>query len=466
MQSLVKNDEQYPIHDLSEGYVTKLFEFLRIFVGNHFSKFENLQSFPKVEFLSFMFQFTFKQTSCDRFLLTLEIWSLFLDYIIAQKKQRESIKISDFSEKYQEVFISLVTQIICKTQFKLNHAILEELDDTRIDDDSETELQTFLQKCSEVVGKVSEIIPTDVYSIVRSYMEDDLNTYMGLENFIVADNNGNASKLQIYSENDLKRLHYSLKDLMTTLEICARLSVDFTSEHFLERFPVAKSLIQKLIHSISYQNRLKLYNVESLPSVLRDDFTCVHSKHYQTITAYSYWLAQCNSIQSPDFNPLVSGIINNCIQNFLVDASPPNPYAIVQSGIYCFQSITLTARPQICLDLDSVRLLFSKISDSVSRSVDRSDLELREKCLNLPFKKNEEQIICDSICNILLFPWPNKSDSEQDWNKRSVHLNHFVNFLSNPIMDILKNNPESFVNNEEFKMFLKRTLSLFSHLNL
>ncbi|RWS06375.1 exportin-6-like isoform X1 [Dinothrombium tinctorium] len=468
LQTLIKEDGEISLIDnLQDDYVSKFTEFLRLFVGGHFPRYESHQSFPTVEFLALLFQFTFKQTSCERFLASLEIWSLFVDFVISRKKQRELSHGVDILEKYKTTLVSLLTQITYKFQFKLNYMILEELDNECLDDDCETEWQKFVNQSIEIIAKISDLLPSETYEIISSCLEENLNNFIGLEYFVSKDANGISHKLEIVGENDIRNLHCTMRDLSTSLKITGRLAVNFTSEFFNERFVIAKNLVEKLLHITVYSCRMKFYALQMCSSSLMADFEEVGSQLFATMKAYTYWLSQYGNEpafnKNDDFIIMVTTLINQCIEVVCQSTPVLHPPIVVHSALLCLQSISVTVKPRFMLNLDSIKVLYSTVCNSVAFNITGA---IHQKCLTLPLEIDDEYLLCNIISNIFLLPWINIGDAGQDWDERSRHHNMFIHSLVEPLFRITKSN-HTFLNapmQSDFKLILKRTLALLTNL--
>lgn len=103
LQCLIKdsNEEAGLFANLDGDYVSKFTEFLRLFVSNHFSRFES--AFPLVEFLALLFHYTFKHSSPDQLVACLDIWNHFLDFVLLKKKQRDEKTAKETVSKYETV---------------------------------------------------------------------------------------------------------------------------------------------------------------------------------------------------------------------------------------------------------------------------------------------------------------------------------------------------------------------------
>ena len=466
LQTLLKEDEnECLLNSLDEDYILKMTEFLRLFIADHFARIEYHKSFPIVEFLALLFQFTFRQKHCDRFLSLLDIWTIFIEIMTSFN----SSKRLDFLEKYKCTLLSFASQVTCKIQFKYNQNGLKELDDESTNDDNVTELQHFLNSCSESVVKVADLFPLEVIIIVDEIFQENMKNCQGLEYFIAKDENGKPIKLNISNENDIRRLHGSLRDLVTSLKMLAHLSVDMVSEYFEKWFYVAKPLVDNLINFLVFIDRLKMSTLETWDPVLSNDLSEVHSQLLLTLKAFVPWLSQfnCNSINldSNSCSLLVTVVVNECIDIIICNTHQYN-HNIVHCAILCLHHITLYLRSKLISTLESIQLLYTKFCSSIRLDIS-GDPEVDNLCFNLPLLKEDEIIMCNIFSNIFILPWPLTSDEDQDWSTRFLHHSRFIQTLSEPIISPLKANSEllnQLETQECYKILLKRTLPLFSNI--
>ncbi|CAH2096124.1 unnamed protein product [Euphydryas editha] len=136
-------------------YLNKLAEFLKLFVSLHFKRLEAEPEFDAIEFLSYLFQYTFQVPTCATFVSCLDIWIQFIDVLKPED-----------TPKYWEALQALVISVLNKIQFQHNKSQLQHLDNDICDDDGETEWQTFLKHCIECIARVADLAPLEVFSAV------------------------------------------------------------------------------------------------------------------------------------------------------------------------------------------------------------------------------------------------------------------------------------------------------------
>lgn len=142
------------LHD--SRYRLKFTEFLKVFIQQHFHRFESDASFPVFAFLELLFRFTHRQVwscSCEGMACSsrrhsfslndhtvqpsmeglqecLGIWNRLLEYLVTCK-EKGALSIS---EKYKTGLLSFAEELSKKVSFIENSSALNELDDESEDD--------------------------------------------------------------------------------------------------------------------------------------------------------------------------------------------------------------------------------------------------------------------------------------------------------------------------------------------
>ncbi|GIX90391.1 exportin-6 [Caerostris extrusa] len=254
-----KNASRNILAEVDDVYVEKFTDFLMLFVIHHLKRFESNAQFPILEFLALLFKYTFQQPTLDGFYSCLDVWNVFLDYL-SYKLKNENNNYEMTLNKYKDVLLALSQEILRKLQFRYNQSDLEELDDEDLNDDCFTEWQSFLCQCLEIVSKVSELLPIEIFHLVFSIFEENLRIYFDLEQFLKPSLNNSPLELNVCGENECRRLHCSLRDLSSMLQALGRLVV---------------------------------YMIKTAaPLVLKVDFIEVHAQILATLKAFCYWLTQ------------------------------------------------------------------------------------------------------------------------------------------------------------------------------
>ncbi|TWW69676.1 Exportin-6 [Takifugu flavidus] len=390
------------LQELDENYLEKFTDFLRLFVSVHLRRIEASPQFPIVEFLALLFKYTFNQPTHEGYFACLDIWSIFLDFLTTKIKSRLADRESVLN-RYKDALVLLLREVLNRIQFRYNQAQLEELDDETLDDDQQTEWQRYLRQSLEVVAKVMELLPSHAFSTLFPVLQENLDVYMGLQQFIVT--TGTSRRLNISAENDCRRLHCSLRDLSSLLQAVGRLSEHFIGEVFAARFSDAVAVVERLVKVTCYGSQTNLYDLETaVPSVLKPDLIDVHAQALAALQAYCHWLAHFYSeVHSQNQSQFISLITS------AIDASSPLitakvPEKLLLSSCHLLVSITSTVRPVFLVTLTAVQNIFNLITTEGQSH-------------RLP--QEAHRLVCRALSNMLLLPWPNLPENEQQWQTRS-----------------------------------------------
>ncbi|XP_072949316.1 exportin-6-A [Epargyreus clarus] len=191
----------------NDDYLNKLAEFLKLFIQLHFKRLEAEPEFDAIEFLSYLFQYTFQVPTCTIFVNCLEIWIQFVDILKPED-----------TPKYWEALQALVNGVLNKIQFQHNKSQLQYLDNDVCDDDGETEWQTFLKHCIECIARVGDLAPLDVFTAV-------MERWQGL-----AGVHARAATRAGAAAGDADRLLAALLDLATLTRVLGRLAPALLAE--------------------------------------------------------------------------------------------------------------------------------------------------------------------------------------------------------------------------------------------
>ncbi|XP_036009387.1 exportin-6 isoform X5 [Mus musculus] len=396
---------------LSRSYIEKFTDFLRLFVSVHLRRIESYSQFPVVEFLTLLFKYTFHQPTHEGYFSCLDIWTLFLDYLTSKIKSRLGDKEAVLN-RYEDALVLLLTEVLNRIQFRYNQAQLEELDDETLDDD-QTEWQRYLRQSLEVVAKVMELLPTHAFSTLFPVLQDNLEVYLGLQQFVVT--SGSGHRLNITAENDCRRLHCSLRDLSSLLQAVGRLAEYFIGDVFAARFNDALTVVERLVKVTLYGSQIKLYNIETaVPSVLKPDLIDVHAQSLAALQAYSHWLAQyCGEAHRQNTQQFVT-LISTTMDAITPLISTKVQDKLLLSACHLLVSLATTVRPVFLISIPAVQKVFNSIIDaSAQRLTDKAQV-----------------LVCRALSNTLLLPWPNLPESEQQWPLRSINHASLISALS------------------------------------
>ncbi|XP_059052098.1 exportin-6-A [Achroia grisella] len=211
LRHLTHHDQRQPVPPVlraNHDYLTKLAEFLKLFVSLHFKRLEAEPEFDAIEFLSYLFQYTFQVPTCAIFVNCLDVWIQLIDIL----KPEDTVK-------YWEALQALVNGILNKIQFQHNKAQLQHLDNNVCDDDGETEWHTFLKHCIECIARVAELAPLDFFTSVTEQWQ------------CLADVHARAAgRPTATTSPEAERLLAALLDLATLTRLLGRLAPALLAE--------------------------------------------------------------------------------------------------------------------------------------------------------------------------------------------------------------------------------------------
>uniref|UniRef100_A0A674NRY7 Exportin 6 n=1 Tax=Takifugu rubripes TaxID=31033 RepID=A0A674NRY7_TAKRU len=373
------------LQELDENYLEKFTDFLCLFVSVHLRRIEASPQFPIVEFLALLFKYTFNQPTHEGYFACLDIWSIFLDFLTTKIKSRLADRESVLN-RYKDALVLLLREVLNRIQFRYNQAQLEELDDETLDDDQQTEWQRYLRQSLEVVAKVMELLPSHAFSTLFPVLQENLDVYMGLQQFIVT--TGTSRRLNISAENDCRRLHCSLRDLSSLLQAVGRLSEHFIGEVFAARFSDAVAVVERLVKVTCYGSQTNLYDLETaVPSVLKPDLIDVVRTGCERLVF----------TQGPDSTSSFPSCHLSAVAKLV-------PEKLLLSSCHLLVSITSTVRPVFLVTLTAVQNIFNLITTEGQSH-------------RLP--QEAHRLVCRALSNMLLLPWPNLPENEQQWQTRS-----------------------------------------------
>ncbi|CAB1341276.1 unnamed protein product [Coregonus sp. 'balchen'] len=275
--------------------------------------------------------------------------------------------------KYKDALVLLLREVLNRIQFRYNQAQLEELDDETLDDDQQTDWQRYLRQSLEVVAKVMELLPSHAFATLFPVLQEDLDVYLG-------------RRLNITAEHDCRRLHCALRDLSSLLQAVGRLAGYFIGDVFAARFNDALAVVERLVEVTCYGSQISL-----------------HAQSLAALQAYSHWLAQFYSeVQRQNQSRFISLVTST------MDATAPLitakvPEKLLLSACHLMVSMATTVRPVFLVTLPAVQNIFNLITESQTR--------------RLP--QEAHMLVCRALSNMLLLPWSNLPESEQQWQTRS-----------------------------------------------
>lgn len=115
LQKIIKDNNVYIVksrlEEFDESYIEKFIDFFWFFVSVYLRRIEFYFQFFVVEFLIFLFKYIFYQFIYEGYFFCLDIWMLFLDYLISKIKSCFGDKEVVFN-RYEDVLVFLFIEVL------------------------------------------------------------------------------------------------------------------------------------------------------------------------------------------------------------------------------------------------------------------------------------------------------------------------------------------------------------------
>lgn len=405
----ISNSSVYKMDSLDSVFVEKLSELLVLLIEQHLWRFEMDANFSAVEFLSLLFQFTMQITSIQCYLRCLAVWAAF----IKQIKPENALK-------YSDVFAGISDGLLRKIQFSFNYSQLNGVNNTDVDEESQTEWQIFIKTSIEVIAMVAEFSPLNTFNQVLTPWKVAHDIFCHMEKLV---DHQNYSLNYEYSETE--RLCYALRDYCTLTQTLTRFSSLFTDKDETNKLaePLIYNLIQKLLESASLITRIRFYNLKMRDSRLTDCFVDIHSELLAALKTWLAWLP---------FNTNLSVQINENCRIVLLTLP------VLQDGEIISSKISHSAA-QLLL------YYMSRTHPPYLLSVAREILQFIQIAPTLRFNDNQTNyLVNNAICNLLLQNWHTNNQNHLDWQRDLI--NSFFDTLTRDFKELSPSSGESRVN--------------------
>ncbi|XP_041979043.1 exportin-6 [Aricia agestis] len=300
-------------------YLDKLAEFLKLFISLHFKRLEAEPEFDSLDFLSYLFRFTFQVPTCSTFVSCLEIWIQFIDVL----KPEDTVK-------YWEALQALVVGVLNKIQFQHNKAQLQHLDNDTCDDDGETEWQTFLKHCIECIARVADIAPLEVFTAVM----DQWQCLAGVHARAAARGAGAGAE-----GGDMERLLAALLDLATLTRLLGRLAPALldttgtnTTENESRRCCAGAALVERCAGALAGAALTRPHRAHAQPA-LAHAHVMLHAEMFACMGAWCCYAGECKVPMST-----MESLVNSAVP-FLVPHEVPEPPLLCHAAAHLLLSL-------------------------------------------------------------------------------------------------------------------------------
>lgn len=400
--------QQKYLMESTEEYQDKLTELLKLFIQQQWARFVNQPEFSSKEFLLHLFSFTFTESaSALTFADRLSLWIPI---------------IKSFDEKtaprYTETVIQLISNIIVKMQFSRNYELLELLDAEELDENMETELQSFRNNCIEVILSAAEMEPFKIFDLLNNELNKDNGN---LKNFVtllstlpdyskeiaIKSSHVRVGDIVRYSGDPTFYLHCMCKDLTCLLQAVTQtcnVVLTVTEERNNSILNVIKTCILTL--KLSNQKKLHLYHFDS---ATRNDLVELQAQLMSTVRSLMLMRTEIYGNHNEIFQ-----LINSMLEVIL-----PSHYGSVEPHL------VLNAASQLLITISGIIRPNYFLKSPLVEQLLHSDLTRFESQIRLQVKR--------IIFNALILPFNNiavNHTEEQEYEKRREVLQQYVAFIS------------------------------------
>ena len=409
LQNIVS--DQTNINDLDEAYLSKITEFLRLFVSIHLARCEQNPQFPLLEFLALIFKYTFRHKELRGFVSCLEVWTGLVDYVSGSVENRKDAG-EEILKKYQEALLTLVVEILKKSQFRLNGSELNQLDNTSIGEDGMTEWGQFLFQVLELTMKVTELLPEQVLGVIDQGWRETSRSYLEMDQ-VVMEIDG-VRVINLNSEEDVEKVVCVLRDLSSFLQLIGRLSDVFIGEHFRARLKPGLEYVKQLLALVSFGSKNKMWTVNlriKSNHNLQEHFVRCHAETIAALKTWCHWLAALHSesLQDSSYTWVTADLTSSIVRQVVVVVKDTSSPDLTHSAAHFLVTLTGTVRPASIWKLKDFTDLYSMIN-------------------HLNLASEAHRLLVRSLTNVLLLPWPGTQD--QRWDDRRKHCSKFLRDLT------------------------------------
>eukprot|EP00127_Corallochytrium_limacisporum_P002933 Clim_evm22s143 gene=Clim_evmTU22s143 len=434
---LLKNltSAENSLSSLDDTYLERCTDFLQLFVSKDLRRVEGNENFPTLELLELLFRYTLRQPNDDQYVRCLDIWCDFIDYIHARTAETGSDAIV---QKYAPGLESLQIELLNNIMFTVSGPKNTDDEDEAGEDSDRSEGEVFqamgnsdwkqyLRSSVEVIGRISELLPTTVArNLLPVYMRLT-QTYVDI--FQCQTNGNSPSKVE-----GVDNVEYLVRDTSTIMQLFTRLAGLYCNT---QRIGVGRQIVGKAL-DVGYCTYLRTEMLQTF--TIRK----VHVQMSMLLQSYCEWLANYVALalagdQSvlmffaeaggdpgqaarEDCHQLVEHILQMSLQMFssgLDNATRQLLLAASQSLL----SVTRLTRPPFLL---GTSLLTSMMQQTYSLWTSSQDPRLTIEVRLLHFR---------ATTSVFLLPWHGKSQNEQEWPKRSEQFSEFISPLKLQIIE-------------------------------
>uniref|UniRef100_A0A6B2KXC9 Exportin-1/Importin-beta-like domain-containing protein n=1 Tax=Arcella intermedia TaxID=1963864 RepID=A0A6B2KXC9_9EUKA len=176
-----------------DGFVERFTHFLDLFVSNHLGRVEASSAFPLMNLMELLYNYTFKQTSVERYVSCLDIWKEFLEYFVNQPTVKD---------KYFVAFKAMLGRLLKNIYWQHNKNHLLDIKNN----EEKSNFQLYISSSLELIENITDMYTNTIEELVKTVAES-LNNY----NSVLSNPNN----------------QYAIKDLTTTIQLMGYIATHF-----------------------------------------------------------------------------------------------------------------------------------------------------------------------------------------------------------------------------------------------
>ena len=299
-------DTEFDLKSIDDDYLMKFIDSMRYFVTNQIVyRGDEMMNKFFFNFLEKLFHLTFKLKFTAHYQQFIEIWLNLLDIYINYNGKNSCLNINNnlihnrwindaddvnsIDTKLGIASIELTKQVLIKLQFRFNYAQLEELDAEDLNDFGQSEKQIYFNCNVELLSKITQLIPKQAIEIVNGFFEELVKIFLNMDQLLGQSFSSDSKRIvtEYLSIEDANNLDYALKDFVTLLNVWQRLSEHFIDGKFKLNLPIVQNLLDQVMTTLDYSNRLKLFTFNCDKQAIVQDLSELHQSALLLLKFYN-----------------------------------------------------------------------------------------------------------------------------------------------------------------------------------
>ncbi|KAI9141801.1 hypothetical protein BKA69DRAFT_1071285 [Paraphysoderma sedebokerense] len=416
-----EKEKENRVESLDEVYRDKLIDALYLLVTNHIQRVEVVLKSGVVGLFELIKDFMLLMPTPTSYLSTIRIFHSLLDYL--QHKNESSVPIptsvSSLSSISSISMESSGVDIYKNGLLNLADVVLgviksvnegkwegEGLDEMKGDNESQSEYDQFLTPLVELIAKISDLFPNDVFGLTFPLLSSQVETYNQLGQVIQV--------LESQPNESLKtQVAVFRKNINTLLRLYGRFSHHFIYD-FEKMFEFGYTIFTKFLELSCDAMANKWWRNDEVAIILQNLLAAMKS--------YVSWLCNFRASIKTDasrqevFDKVYSCVVEICVALILETNPQPQPHLLTTSSLL-LHSITTTVRPESLFSIPS----FQRLMSELHVHSDRLPTQVKQKCY-------------ETVTNAILLPYYNRRTEEQKFDAR---MDMFKNWMSGVVNEFV-----------------------------